>query len=75
MEFKANSDLIYVQSKANKKGTGYYVELADDDFNKFRFFSKKSFPTLSKGVRVVPVLDIYTFNGRIQMNLVDLEVV
>jgi len=73
MEFRGINEFIFVKCLQSKKGTGFYVEVADEDFNKYCFYSRKKFD-LKKGQKVVPILDVYSYLGEIRFRIKDLEV-
>lgn len=74
MELRGLNECIFVRCLESKKGNGFYVEVADEDFDKYRFYSRKKFD-FEKGQKVVPILEVYSFSGLIRIRIKDLEVV
>lgn len=72
---KGVKSLVYLGSRQGKNGNGCYVTLADDEnYVRYTFYSKKRYD-LDKGIKVIPYLDIYHFDGKLSFRLSDLEVV
>lgn len=71
MELRGLSECIFVRCIERKKG-GFYIEIVDSEYNKYRFYSRKKFD-LEKGQKVIPILEVYSFEGKIRLRLKDLE--
>lgn len=69
---KGVKSLVYLGLRHSKNGNGCYVTLADDEnYVRYTFFSKKRYG-FEKGDKVVPVVELYYFDGRVNFRLVDL---
>lgn len=75
MLLKGLKSLVYLGCRQSSKGSGYYVTVADDEnYVRYTFYSKKRYD-FDKGVKVLLVLDLYHFDGKLQFRIDSLEVV